>query len=77
VRYNYKHDRISTLAALTVSPQRQHLGLYIRWPLRTFQALDVADFLRALLRHIRGHLILVWDRGRIHRGLAIEAVCKA
>jgi transposase len=37
----------------------------------------VADFLRALLQHLRGHVILLWDRGRIHRGPAIEAVQQA
>jgi putative transposase len=75
--YNYKHDRLSTLAALTVSPKRQHIGLYLRWQPHNFQAIDVAEFLRALLRHLRGHVILLWDRGRIHRGPAIEAVCRA
>jgi len=36
----------------------------------------VADFLRALLRPLRGHVILRWDRSTIHRGPAIEAVCQ-
>lgn len=53
------------------------MGLYLRWQPHNFQAMDVADFLRMLLRHLRGHVVLLWDRGRIHRGPAIEAVCKA
>jgi putative transposase len=77
VPYSYKHDRLSALAALTVSPKRQHMGLYLRFQPRNFQAIDVADFLRALLRHLRGHIILLWDRGSIHRGAAIEALCQA
>ena len=77
VPYSYRHDRISALAALTVSPKRQHMGMYIRFQPRNFQALDVADFLRALLRHLRGHIILLWDRGSIHRGPAIEAIGQA
>jgi len=77
ISYNYKHDWISTLAALTVSPKRQHLGLYLRFQPKNFQAVDVADFLRALLRHLRGHVVLLWDRGSIHKGPAIEAVRKA
>jgi transposase len=76
ISYNYKHDRISTLAALTVSPKRQHLGLYLRFQPKNFQAVDVADFLRVLLRHLRGHVVLLWDRGSIHKGPAIEAVCQ-
>jgi putative transposase len=75
--YHDKHDRISTLAALTVSPKRQHLGLYLRFQPRNFQARDVVDFLRELLRHLRGPLMLLWDRSSIHRGRAIEAVCQA
>ncbi len=59
-----------------MSPKRQHLGLYLRFQPRNFQALDVASFLRALLQHRRGPIILLWDRGSIHRGPAIEAVCQ-
>jgi hypothetical protein len=65
ISYNYKHDRISTLAALTVSPKRQPLGLYLRFQPKNFQAVDVADFLRVLLRHLRGHVVLLWDP-RLH-----------
>src|SRR6266545_7201723 len=67
IPYNYKHDRISTLAALTVSPQRQHLGLCVCFQPYNFKAIDIADFLRTLLRHLRGHVILLWDRGSIHQ----------
>jgi putative transposase len=77
VPYNYQHDRISALAALTVSPKRQHIGLYLRFQPRNFRAIDVAGFLRALLRHLRGHIILLWDRGSMHRGPAIEALQQA
>jgi len=28
--------------------------------------LDVRTFLRALLRHLRGAVVLLWDRGTIH-----------
>jgi transposase len=49
------------------------MGLYLRWQPRNFQAVDVADFPRALWRHRRGSLLL-WDRGSIHRGLVIDAV---
>jgi hypothetical protein len=72
-----KHERLSALAALTVSPKRQPLGLYLRFPAQTFQAIDVAECRRARLRHLRGPVALLWDRGSIHRGPAIEAVCRA
>lgn len=77
IRYNYKHERLSVLAALTVSPKRQHMGLYVRFQPHNFKAVDVADFLRALLRHVRGPIMLLWDRSSIHRGAAIDAVRQA
>jgi transposase len=77
IPYNYRHDRLSTLGTLTVSPKRHHLGLYLRFQAGNFKAVHVADFLRTLLRQLRGHVILLWDRSRIHRGRAIEALCQA
>jgi transposase len=77
IRYTYKHDRISALATLTVSAYRQHMGLYMRCQPDNFTAVPVADFLRALLRQLRGHVILRWDQGSIHRGPAIAAVQQA
>jgi transposase len=76
LRYHDKHARLSALAALTLSPKRQHLGLSLRFQSRHCQAIAVADVLRALLRHLRGPLIGLWDRGSIHRGPAIDAVCQ-
>jgi len=74
VHYSYKHDRISALGALTVSAKRHHMGLYIRFRQDNFKAPDVAEFLRAMLRHLHGHVILLWDNGRIHKGPIIAAV---
>lgn len=74
VRYNYKHDRISAIAALTVAPRRARMGLYVQFRQDNFKAVQVAKFLRMLLKHLRGHVILLWDGGRIHKGPAINAV---
>jgi hypothetical protein len=60
-----------------VSPKRQHVGLYVHFQPHYFKAVDVADFLRALLRHVRDPIILLWDGGSIHRGPAIDAVRQA
>jgi transposase len=68
MRYNYKHDRISALAALSVSAVRRRMGLYLRFQSRNFCAEHVATFLRLLLRRLRGPVILLWDNGRIHKG---------
>lgn len=77
VRYNYKHDRISALAALSVSALRKRMGLYLRFQSRNFCAADVASFLRQLLGHLRGPVILLWDNGRIHKGPFITQLRKA
>lgn len=68
VRYSYKHDRISALAALSLSAHRKRMGLYVRFQQENFHAGDVARFVRQLLHHLRGQIILLWDQGRIHKG---------
>ena len=77
VPYSYKHDRISALAALSVSAVRQHMGLYVRFQQDNFKAVHVAPFLRALLRQVPGPIILLWDQGQVHKGPAIEKVLLA
>lgn len=74
VPYSYKHDRISALAVLTISPIRRRIGLYARFQQDNFKAVDVAPFLRQLLHHMPGPVILVWDQGKIHKGPAIARV---
>lgn len=67
VRYCYKHDRISAISALAVSPKRRRLALYLHLRTRNLTGLDVRAFLKHLLRHLRGPVVLLWDRGPIHR----------
>jgi putative transposase len=74
LHYSYKHDRISALAALTVSAFRKRMGIYTRFQKKNFKAPDVAAFLRNLLKHLHGHVILVLDQGRIHKGPFIRQV---
>lgn len=74
VPYSCKHDRISALAVLTVSPVRQHLGLYARFQQDNFKAVHVAPFLRQLLRRLPGPVVLLWDGGKIHKGPVIQKV---
>jgi putative transposase len=53
------------------------MGLYVCLQPANFTAMHVAAFLRGLLRHLRGHVILLWDQGAIHKGPAIAAVKRA
>lgn len=76
IRYVYKHDRISAISAVTVSPRRRRLGLYARFHRKNIQQAEVCDFLRHLLRHLRGHVIVLWDNGKPHKGEPIRALCR-
>jgi transposase len=67
VRYRLDHKKLSAINALTVSPKRKHMALYIRFQSQSFKGLDVLRFLKHLLKHLRGPVMLLWDRGRIHR----------
>jgi putative transposase len=53
------------------------MGLYVAFQPANFTAMHVAAFLRGLLRHLRGDVILLWDRGSIHQGPAIAEVQRA
>jgi len=46
--------------------------LYVRLQTHSFDGLDVRRFLRQLLRHLRGPLVLLWDQGPIHRRQAVQ-----
>jgi len=52
------------------------MGLYAQFQQENFKATHVAVFLRLLLRHLRGHVILLLDRAQIHKGPIIEEVRK-
>jgi putative transposase len=68
---------ISVISGLSVSPGRRRLGLYFRLHPKNIQHPEVCDFLRHLLRHLRGPVLLVWDHGTIHGGEAIRALQRA
>lgn len=76
-RHCYQHDRISAISAVTVSPTRRRFGLYIHFHFANITAEEVLVFLRAVLRHLRGHIMLLWDGGPIHRHSVVKAFLRA
>jgi transposase len=75
VRHRYRRDKFSAISAVTVSARRRRVGLYIHFhPHANITSVEVTVFLRALLRHLRGHVIVLWDGGRIHKGPAVRAL---
>lgn len=47
------------------------MGLYLHFQPTSITAKDVRQFLRHLLRHLRGPLVLLWDSAPIHKAKAI------
>jgi putative transposase len=66
-------DKVSVIGGLSVSPAKGRLGLYFATePNGFFTADKVVGFLRDLLRHLRGNVTVVWDRGGNHKGPIIR-----
>ena len=63
-----RHDRISAISAVTVSPRRRRLGLYFRLLPDDANAHgeDTVASLKQLRRHIPGPVTILWDRSNIH-----------
>ena len=67
-RHRYRHEKISVISGLAVSPKRRRLSLYFRFHMENIAGGDAADFLRHLLRHLPGPVIVIW--GYAKRALA-------
>jgi hypothetical protein len=56
-----------------VAPRRHRFGLYFDLHVRNITGAEVITFLRYLLRHLRGSVVLLWDGGKIHRHRDVQA----
>jgi transposase len=64
-------QKVSVMAALSLSPRQQRLGLYFRTRQDGyFQTEHVVAFLRDLHYHFRGKIIVVWDGWKVHQAAA-------
>jgi len=63
-----RHDRISAISAVTVSPRRRRLGLdfHLLPDDANAHGEDTVAFLKQLKRHIPGPMTILWDKGNIH-----------
>jgi transposase len=75
VRHFYRRDKISVISGVSVSPRRRRVGLYFQCHEQNIGHDGVCAFLRELLRHLRGNVIVIWDRASIHRGERIREIC--
>lgn len=56
-----KRERLSTIGGIT--PEGR---MYFRVHDETIKSKQIVEYLTQLLRHIRGHVVLVWDNGSTH-----------
>lgn len=61
LQYNFNWDKLSAVAGITF------YNFYLRLYKGSVKSAEVVDFLEALLRHIPGPLLIVWDRLSAHR----------
>ena len=67
----HRHDRLSVISALTISPRRRRIGLYFSVHSDNIRAKEATQFVRRLRRQLGGgKLLLVWDRLNTHRSAA-------
>jgi transposase len=66
-------EKVSVIGGVSVSPAAHRLGFYFATePGGYFTADKVVGFLRDLLRHLRGKVVVVWDRGNNHKGPVVR-----
>lgn len=68
LRHRTRRQRVSAISAISVSPQRQRLGLYYRLYEHNIGQREVCQFLSQLLAHLRGDVVVLLDNATIHRG---------
>ena len=66
LEFNFNWDKLSVSAGLTLC------NFYFRLYPGAIGELEVIDFLKALVRHIDGPLLIVWDRLPAHRSRLVR-----
>lgn len=67
---------MSVISAVSVSPQRQRLSLYYYLFYDNIGQEEVSLFLRHLLRHLRGEVIVLLDNSTTHKGQLLEKLLR-
>lgn len=66
----HRHDRWSVISAITISPERQRLGLYFQGFNRNITGADCELFVWALHQQLRKPLLVIWDGLNAHKTAA-------
>jgi transposase len=67
---SYKH--LSAIGGLSISPRRHRLSFLWELHRESIKQSQTLAFLRQLLRHFKGPLVLLWDRLPVHRAVGIQ-----
>lgn len=67
-----RRDKISVISGISLSPRRHRLGLYYLLFFDNIGQEEVCRFLRELLRHLHGPLIVLLDNSSTHKGNPIQ-----
>ena len=71
--FGRRRAKVSVVAALSVAPGRRRTGLYFHADAKHYlTAQTIVAFLREMLGHLRGPLIVLWDGGTNHKGPLIR-----
>jgi putative transposase len=69
-----RRDKISVISGISVSPKRQRLNLYYYLFYDNIGQEEVVLFLRHLLRHLPGPVIVLLDNANTHKGEPLEEI---
>lgn len=67
---SYKH--LSAIGGLSISPRRHRLSFLWQLHRESIKQPQTLDFLRQLLRHFKGPIVLLWDRLPVHRAAGLQ-----
>src|SRR5208337_452528 len=65
-----RHERISAISIICVSPIEHHLSHYFQLLRENAKTEHLVWFLRALHHHYGRRVVLIWDRYAVHRAVA-------
>lgn len=67
-----RHDRVSVMTALTVSPQKKRLNVHWNSQTQNIRAEHLVRFFRSLRRAIRRKWVLILDRWSVHKSRTVR-----
>jgi transposase len=71
-----RRDKISVISGISLSPKRHHLSLYYLLFFDNIAQEEVCVFLRELLRHMRGPVIVLLDNSSTHQGEPLQKLLR-